>query len=49
MFTHKNIKVSLVQQYPYPTRWDKNIVVNIHIYGAIAIFLLFCDHRDSES
>ena len=26
----------------------ENIVVIIHIYGAIAIFLLFCVHQDAE-
>ena len=26
-----------------------NIVVILHIYGTIAIFLLFCDHQDTES
>ena len=27
----------------------ENIVVIIRIYGAIAIFLLICDHQDTES
>ena len=27
----------------------ENIVAIIHIYGARAIFLLFCDHEDTES
>ena len=40
------------------TIWDNNIhtpqygwkiVVVIHIHGARAIFLLFCDHQDTES
>ena len=26
-----------------------NIVVVLHIYGARAIFLLFCDNQDTES
>ena len=37
------------QQYPYPTRWVKNVLVVIHIYGARAILLLFCNHQDTES
>ena len=27
----------------------ENIVENIHTYGGTAIFLLFCDHQDTES
>ena len=27
----------------------KNIVANPHIYGSIAIFLLFCDNKYTES
>ena len=27
----------------------ENIVAIIHIYGAIAIFLLFCDYQETES
>ena len=49
IFTSKNIKCLMGQQYPYPTKWEKNIVVIIHIYGAIAIFLLFCVHKDTGS
>ena len=37
------------QLYPYSTIWEKNVVVILHIYGEIAIFLLFCDHQDTES
>ena len=29
------------QRYTYSTIWEKNDVVIIHIYGDIAIFLLF--------
>ena len=36
------------EQYPYYKRRDKNIVVVLHIYGTSAIFLLFCDHQDTE-
>ena len=37
------------QRYPYPTRWGKQIVANIHIYGARAIFLPIYDNHDTES
>ena len=37
------------QLYPYYTRWEGNVVLIIHIYGARAIFLLFCDRQDTES
>ena len=37
------------QQYTYSTRWEKNIVAIIHIYGATDIFLLFYDHQDIGS
>ena len=49
IFTHKNIKGSTVQQYPYSTRWENFFVVILHIYGDRAIFLIFCDHQDTES
>ena len=26
-----------------------NIVANFNIYGALGIFLLFCNHQDTES
>ena len=35
--------------YLHSTRWVKNIVTIIHIHGVRAIFLLFCDHQDTES
>ena len=47
--TYKDIKFYMGQQYPYPTRWVKNIVVLIHIYGARTIFLLFFYHQDTKS
>ena len=34
ILTQKNIKGSMGQLYPYSTKWVKNIVVIIHIYGA---------------
>ena len=48
IFTHNNIKISNGQWYPYSIIWEQNIVVIIHIYGARAISLLFCDHQDTE-
>ena len=39
----------MVQRYTYYKKWEQNIVSIIHIYGARAIFLLFCDHQDTES
>ena len=39
----------MVQQYPYYTRWVKTIVGVLHIYEALAIFLLFCNHHHTES
>ena len=35
----------MVQQYH--TIQEKSIVVIIHIYGALAIFLPFCDQQDN--
>ena len=32
----------------HSTIGDKNIVVTLNVYGARAIFLLFCDHQDTE-
>ena len=37
------------QQYTYSTRWEKNIVEILHIYGAGFILLLIYDHQDTES
>ena len=37
------------QQYPYSIKWVKTVVVILHIYGARAIFLLFCNHQETES
>ena len=39
----------MVPWYTYSIKWVKNIVVILHIYGARDIFLLFCDHQDTES
>ena len=48
-FTQKNIKGSMGQQYPYATRWLKNMVVILHIYVDRDIFLLSYDNLDTES
>ena len=49
ILTHKKIKRSTGQRYIYSTRWVKNIVAILHIYGARAIFLLLCNHQDNAS
>ena len=41
IFTHKNIKGYVGQRYPYAIRWEINIAVIIHMYGARAIFYYF--------
>ena len=46
--TQKKTKVPMEKYYPYSTRWKKIILVIIHIYGAIAIFILFCVQQDTE-
>ena len=43
------IKGSMGQLYIYSTRWEENILVILPIYGDRAIFLLFCNHQESES
>ena len=37
------------QQYLYHKIWVTNIVIIILIYVALAMFLLFCDHQNTES
>ena len=37
------------QIYTYSTRWEKNNVAIIHIYGAWEIIQIFCDHQDTKS
>ena len=49
ILTHKNTKVYMGQQYPYPIIWEKNIVAIIHIYGDIAIVILFYENQDTAS
>ena len=36
------------QRYLYYTKWEKNAVEIIHIYGARGIFILFYDDQDTE-
>ena len=35
--------------HSYSTKWEKHIVVILHIYGAKAIFSIFHDDQDTES
>ena len=49
IFTQIIIQGSVGQQYPYYTIWENNIVVILHIYESVAIFLIFCDHKYTES
>ena len=35
--------------YLYSTIWEENGEIILHIYGAIGISLLLCDHQDTES
>ena len=37
------------QLYTYSTRWEKNIVGILHIYGDRAIFPLFCVQKYTGS
>ena len=39
----------MVKLHSYSTKWEKNTVAILHIYGATAIFLLFYDDHDTES
>ena len=49
VLTHKIIKGYIGQLYSYSTKWDKNVVVILCIYGDIPILLIICDHQDTES
>ena len=37
------------QRYPYYIKWDKDIMVVLHIYGPRAISLPLCNHLYTES
>ena len=41
IFAQENIKGLMRKIYIYPTRWKKNVVLIIHIYGVKAIFSYF--------
>ena len=41
IFTQKNIKGYMVQQYPYSTRWEKIVVVILHVYELQPSFYYF--------
>ena len=43
------MKDSMGQWFTYSTKWEKHIGTILHIYGAIAIFILFYDDQDSLS
>ena len=38
---HGNIIGPIGQQYKYSILWEKTNLINLHIYGVKAIFLLF--------
>ena len=48
IFSHKNVKDSIVQQYPYTIGWEQNIVPIICNNGIRYILPLFCNHHDNE-
>ena len=45
IFTHRKIRGSMMQKYPYYIKWVKIIVAILHIDGVRAIFLLFYDYK----
>ena len=47
IFTHKNQRL-YGTKISIPHKMGENIVAITYIYGAIAIFLLFCDQEDTE-
>ena len=50
IFTHKNdIKGKMGRIYQYSTVLLGNIVLVLHINGALAILRIFCDHQETES
>ena len=49
IFTKKKINGYMEQRYTHSTRWEKNIVVFLYVYCALAIFLLFWNYQDTES
>ena len=49
IFIHKKISKDLWDNDIHALQYGRKIVIIIHIYGALAIFLLFCNHQDTES
>ena len=50
IFTHKKISKYLWDNnFNAPQYGIKSIVLVLHFYSALYIFLLFCDHQDTES
>ena len=47
--TYKNIPKTLWENVTHNLKMGENIVIILHIYGAIAIFLLFYDDQDTLS
>ena len=48
IFTHKNISKALWDNDIHTLQDERKIVVVLHIYGVLAISLLFCVHQDTE-
>ena len=49
ILTHKNIKGSMGQWYPYSKKWEKITVAILRIHGDRGIFILFYDDQDTAS
>ena len=48
IFTHKKYQILYGTNISILYKMGENIVVVLHIYGTRAIFLIFCDHQDTE-
>ena len=48
IFIKKTTKVSIRQWYIHSTKCEKILQQLSHFFGARAMFLLFCDHQDTE-
>ena len=49
ILNQEKIKASMRKIYLYSTIWEGNTEVILHIYGARAVFLLFCVHQYTHS
>ena len=49
IFTHKNIPKNIWDNNIHTLQNGRNIVITLHIYGDISIFLLFNDDQDTLS